>query len=116
VDAVLDPMPYGGANGTLEALAMNVPVVTLVGKRHAERTSYSMLRNLGVESTIASSGPKYVEIVERLARDPAFMARVREQIRAGVARSVLTDRAAHTRAFEQACELALSLATSTASA
>ena len=48
VDFVLDPMPYGGVNGTLEALDMGVPVVTLVGKRHAERTSYSILANLGV--------------------------------------------------------------------
>ena len=36
-------MPYGGVNGTLEALDMGVPVVTLVGRRHAERTSYSIL-------------------------------------------------------------------------
>ena len=41
--------PYGwlsGVNGTLEALDMHVPVVTLVGKRHGERTSYSILVNL----------------------------------------------------------------------
>ena len=38
VDFVLDPMPYGGVNGTLEALDMGVPVVTLVGKRHGERS------------------------------------------------------------------------------
>ena len=56
VDFVLDPMPFGGVNGTLEALDMGVPVVTLVGKRHGERTGYSMLANLGVTDTIAQSG------------------------------------------------------------
>ncbi|MDH5245726.1 MAG: tetratricopeptide repeat protein, partial [Betaproteobacteria bacterium] len=39
IDFVLDPMPFGGVNGTLEALDMGVPVVTLVGKRHGERAS-----------------------------------------------------------------------------
>jgi predicted O-linked N-acetylglucosamine transferase (SPINDLY family) len=56
IDFVLDPMPYGGVNGTLEALDMGVPVVTLVGRRHAERTSYSILTNLGVTETIAQTG------------------------------------------------------------
>ena len=54
VDFVLDTMPFGGVNGTIEALDMGVPVVTLVGKRHGERTSYSILRNLGVAATIAT--------------------------------------------------------------
>src|SRR5262249_28018603 len=73
VDFVLDPMPYGGANGTLEALDMGVPVVTLIGKKHSERTSYSILMNLGVRATIAQSGRDYVEIAVRLAEDSAFM-------------------------------------------
>ena len=43
VDFVLDPMPFGGVNGTLEPLDTGVPVVTLVGKRHGERSAYSIL-------------------------------------------------------------------------
>ena len=48
IDFVLDPVPYSGVNGTLEALGMGVPVVTLCGRKHCERTSYSILTNLGV--------------------------------------------------------------------
>ena len=48
IDFVLDPVPYSGVNGTLEALDMGVPVVTLCGRKHGERTSYSILANLGV--------------------------------------------------------------------
>ena len=102
VDFVLDPMPYGGVNGTLEALDMNVPVVTLVGKRHAERTSFSILSNLGVTQTIAHSGSEYVAIAARLADDRLFMAEVRAAIRAGLADSTLTDMHAHTRNLEAA--------------
>ena len=102
VDFVLDPLPYGGVNGTLEALDMHVPVVTLLGKRHGERTSYSILANLGVTDTVAGTGREYVELAARLATDRAFMATVRERIAAGLARSPLTDMAAHTRHLEAA--------------
>jgi len=107
VDFVLDPMPYGGVNGTLEALDMGVPVVTLVGRRHAERTSYSILENLGVRQTIAQSGREYVAIAERLARDADFMRHVRAAIRAALVDSPLTDMPAHTRHLEAAYVAAL---------
>jgi predicted O-linked N-acetylglucosamine transferase (SPINDLY family) len=109
VDAVLDPMPFGGANGTLEALDMGVPVVTLVGRRHGERTAYSMLVNLGVDATIAHSGREYVEIAVRLAEDPGFMDRVRQQIRTRLANSMLTDSRGYMRNLEQAYLEALSI-------
>ena len=102
VDFVLDPMPYGGVNGTLEALSMAVPVISLVGRTHGERSSYSILTNLGVAQTIATSGAEYVDIAVRLATEPAFTAEVKAAIRAGLDRSPLTDMAAHTRNLEQA--------------
>lgn len=107
IDFVLDPMPYGGVNGTLEALGMGVPVVTLVGRRHAERTTYSMLVNLGVTQTIATSGREYVEIASRLADDAVFKSAVRAAITAGLVRSTLTDAVGHTRNLEAAYERAL---------
>jgi len=109
VDFVLDPMPYGGANGTLEALGMGVPVVTLVGRKHGERCGYSMLANLGVTQTVATSGSQYVEIAVRLATDAAFMAEVRASIRAGLEHSPLTDMVAHTQNLERAYLSALEL-------
>ena len=102
VDFVLDPLPYGGANGTLEALDMGVPVVTLLGGRHAERSSYSILANLGVTETIAQTGGDYVAIAVRLATDPGFMRTVRERIAAGLQHSPLTDMDRHTHHLEAA--------------
>jgi predicted O-linked N-acetylglucosamine transferase (SPINDLY family) len=107
VDFSLDPLPYGGVNSTLEALDMGVPVVTLRGRKHGERTSYSILANLGVTQTIADSGSEYVAIAVRLAHDKRFLAEVRSAIAAGLAHSALTDMPRHTRALEAAYELAL---------
>jgi protein O-GlcNAc transferase len=107
IDFVLDTLPFGGVNGTLEALDMQVPVVTLVGKRHGERTSYSILSNLGVTGTIAETGRDFVEIAVRLADDAAFAREVRAAIAAGLARSALTDMPAHTRHLEEAYRAAL---------
>src|SRR4029450_6758965 len=107
VDFVLDTMPFGGVNGTLEALDMGVPVVTLVGRRHGERTSYSILTNLGVTETAAPSGREFIDIPVRLGDDSAFMANVRATIRERLAGSELTDMAAHTRHLESAYVAAL---------
>ncbi len=109
VDFALDPIPYGGVNGTLEALDMIVPVVTLVGRKHGERCGYSILTNLGVPQTVAQSGSDYVAIAARLATDPAFKVEVKAAIRAGIERSPLTDMRAHTRHLEQAYADALSM-------
>jgi len=108
VDFVLDPMPFGGVNGTLEALDMGVPVVTLCGRRHGERTSFSILMNLGVQDTIAHSGGEYVEIAVKLASSPAFAGKVRELIRRGIEHSALTDMRQHARNLERAYMDALS--------
>jgi predicted O-linked N-acetylglucosamine transferase (SPINDLY family) len=107
VDFALDPLPYGGVNSTLEALDMGVPVVTLCGRKHGERTSYSILANLGVTQTVAESGSDYVAIALRLANDAQFTADVRAAIATGLAHSTLTDMPHHTRALEAAYELAL---------
>ena len=107
VDLVLDPLPYGGVNGTLEALDMGVPVVTLCGRRHGERSSYSILANLGVLDTVAHHPADYVAIAARLAEDRAFSTQVKAAIRAGLAKSPLTDMDAHVRNVERAYLTAL---------
>ena len=102
VDVVLDPMPFGNVNGTIEPLAMGVPVVSLIGRRHGERTSYSILSNLGVDSTLVQSGREYVDLAARLADDPDFAADVRASIARGLADSPLVDAPGYTRRLEAA--------------
>ncbi len=82
VDMVIDSMPYGGVNGTLEALYMGVPVVTQLGTHHSERTSASMLTHLGVTDTIAQSPSEYVSIARKLAENPELRNDISTRIRA----------------------------------
>jgi len=102
VDIVLDTFPYSGGNTTLAALDMGIPVVTLAGKRHSERTSYSILKNLGVESTIAENEQDFIAIAHRLATDPVFRESVKNEIQAGLKDSPLVDMDAYVRHLEQA--------------
>ena len=107
VDFVLDPMPFGNVNGTLEPLNMGVPVVTLVGQNHGERTGYSILSHLGETRTIATSGKEYVDIAVRLATDAAFMRDIRESLSARMADSPAADPSIYVRNLEAAYGAAL---------
>ncbi len=107
VDLVLDPMPFGNVNGTIEPLSMGVPVVTLAGQTHGERTGTSILTHLGETRTIAETGREYVDIAVRLATDAGFMASLRASLRERVASSEAFDPAAYTRRLEAAYAAAL---------
>jgi predicted O-linked N-acetylglucosamine transferase (SPINDLY family) len=102
LDVALDPMPCGNVNGTMEALAVGVPVVTLAGIRHGERLGNALLRRFGVPDTIAGSDGEYVEFVRRLAEDQAWSTTLRARIRDGVATSRVWDSQARARDLETA--------------
>lgn len=69
VDIALDSFPYNGTTTTCETLWMGVPVVTLVGPQHVQRTSYSILKNIGLDATIAHTPDEYVEKAVALAKN-----------------------------------------------
>ncbi|MGC2458713.1 MAG: tetratricopeptide repeat protein [Gallionellaceae bacterium] len=107
LDMALDTFPYSGGDTTLAALDMGVPVVTLRGQRHSERTSYSILMNLGVTQTIAHSESEFVEIAARLAVDTIWRNSIADQIRKAMASSSLVDMDAYTRHLEDAYRMAI---------
>ena len=80
LDVALDPLPCGNVNGTMEALAMGVPVVTLVGKRHGERLGLALLSRFGTPETLAYSDDHYVSTIARLAEDGVWREEVRGRI------------------------------------
>jgi len=69
IDIALDTFPYTGTTTTCEALWMGVPVITLVGKSHQSRVSYSILKNIGFEETICNSIDEYIEKAVQMANN-----------------------------------------------
>ena len=72
-DVLLDSVGWSGGNTTLEALATDLPVVTLPGSAMRARHTYAMLRRLGLDTALAARDrAAYVDSAVRLGRDLAF--------------------------------------------
>jgi predicted O-linked N-acetylglucosamine transferase (SPINDLY family) len=102
VDIALDPSPYNGTTTTCEALWMGVPVVTLLGDRHAGRVGASLLTHAGLTDWIAGTVEDYVQIAATLAGDPAHLRDLRYSLRPRLASSPLCDGRAFARRLEAA--------------
>jgi predicted O-linked N-acetylglucosamine transferase (SPINDLY family) len=71
-DIILDTFNWSGGNTSLEAISLNKPIVTCPSKFMRGRHTYSILKILGIEETIASTKKKYTEIAVKLASDINF--------------------------------------------
>jgi predicted O-linked N-acetylglucosamine transferase (SPINDLY family) len=100
VDIALDSFPYNGATTTCEALWMGVPVVSVVGNRHAARAGSSLLHAAGLEDLLAQTIDEYVETAVRLAGDVDRVAGLRAGLRERMRASPLMDGPGLARAFE----------------
>ena len=81
-DVILDTYPYNGATTTLEALWMELPIVTRVGEQFVARNSYTMMMNAGITEGIAWSAAEYVEWGVRLGKDKALRQDIAARLRA----------------------------------
>jgi protein O-GlcNAc transferase len=68
-DIYLDSIGWSGCNSALEAIACNLPIVTVPGTFMRGRHSYAILTMMGVAETIASSIEEFVSIAVKLAQD-----------------------------------------------
>lgn len=71
-DIYLDTIGWSGCNSTLEAIACNLPVVTLPGGFMRGRHSAAILSMMGMTETIASSIDEYVDIAGKLWSDEGW--------------------------------------------
>lgn len=102
VDVALDTFPYHGTTTTCEALWMGVPVVTLIGDRHASRVGASLLTAIGRPEWIAREVDDYVRIAAELARDPARREMESRTLRDAMRASPLLDHAGQAGRFAAA--------------
>lgn len=100
LDIALDTFPYNGTTTTCEALWMGVPVITLVGTRHAGRVGLSLLANVGRKEWCAETREQYISIATGLAADLQRLASLRAGLREYMASSPLCDDKNFARTLE----------------
>jgi protein O-GlcNAc transferase len=81
-DLFLDSLSWSGCNSTLEALAADLPVITMAGELMRGRHSAAILTMLGLPELIAETPDAFVALAIRFGRD----AQGRQALRARIAR------------------------------
>jgi predicted O-linked N-acetylglucosamine transferase (SPINDLY family) len=91
IDIALDPIPYGGATTTAEALWMGVPVVAMAGIGMVGRLAASLLVFGNQKQWLARSEDEYIKIASELAsKGPRYQER-RLKLREELLESPLAD-------------------------
>lgn len=79
-DVFLDTIGFSGGCTTLDAIACNIPVVTIPGEFMRGRHAYAMLQILGVTDTIASNEEDYIELAVKLGLDRNWRQEIAEHM------------------------------------
>ncbi|WP_390129397.1 hypothetical protein [Synechococcus sp. HIMB2401] len=91
IDVALDPIPYGGATTTAEALWMGVPVIALAGEGMVGRLAASLLTHGNQHQWVAQNKNEYIQIASDLARQGPRSEEKRYKLRLELQRSPLAD-------------------------
>ena len=79
-DIRLDTIGWSGCNSTFEALACNLPVVTLPGTLMRQRHSAAILAMMGLTETIVHTLDDYIALSVRLGQDSEWRQKISDQI------------------------------------
>jgi predicted O-linked N-acetylglucosamine transferase (SPINDLY family) len=79
-DVILDTPHFNGMNSSLEAFAMDKPIVTMPTGLQRGRHTAAMYRKMGVLDCIAKSPEHYVDLAVRLGTDREFRRHASERI------------------------------------
>jgi len=81
-DVFLDTMDWSACNSAFEAIACNLPIVTLPGEFMRSRHVFGILKMMGLGETIASTIDEYVELAVRLGKDAQWRRQISDKIAA----------------------------------
>ena len=76
-DLCLDTIGFSGFNTAMQAIECGLPIIGYEGRFMRGRFASGILRRIGFAELIATSDAQYVELVARVARDVAYLQRVR---------------------------------------
>lgn len=79
-DVFLDSIGWSGGNTTLEAIAYNIPVMTLPGEMMRGRHTMAFLKMMGIEEMIAATKEDYVKIAVRLGQDAQYRQQISQKV------------------------------------
>jgi len=94
----LDTIGFSGFNTALQAVESGLPIVTREGRFLRGRLASGILKRLGLHELVATSEHAYVDLVVKLAQDPAYRQAIAVRIAAG--RAALYGDPAPVRALE----------------
>ena len=92
IDIALDTFPYTGVTTSLEAIWMNVPVVTMKGYNFTSRCGESINKNLNLEELIAENKQDYIKKSVHLAENKNYLNDIRKNIFENALKTPLYDK------------------------
>ena len=104
IDIALDTFPYTGVTTSLEAIWMNVPVVTMKGYNFTSRCGESINKNLGMDEMIARDEGDYVQKIVNLSNNHGDYLKLRKFVFANALKSPLFDNQNYSKSFFEALE------------
>jgi protein O-GlcNAc transferase len=79
-DVYLDSIGWTGCNSTFEAIAYNLPIVTIPGNFMRGRHSPAILTMMGLTETIAETLDDYIDLAVKLGKNSDWRKRISEKI------------------------------------
>jgi predicted O-linked N-acetylglucosamine transferase (SPINDLY family) len=98
----LDTLPYNAHTTASDALWAGLPVLTCLGDTFAGRVAASLLKAIGLDELIAHTLADYEALALRLARDPAYLAALKDTLNRNRDTCPLFDTRSATRHIEAA--------------
>ena len=99
-DLCLDTLPYNAHTTASDALWAGLPVLTCLGETFAGRVAASLIKAIGLDELITRTLAEYEALALRLARDPAYLASLKDSLIRNRDASLLFDTQRATRHIE----------------